>query len=698
MYFNSSVWLMMRAFIALCLFCAMGVTASAEVPHMIQYQGRLTDDAGTALDTVVDLTFGVYNDSLGSIKLWEELHPAVTVAGGLFDVLLGGTTAIGKTVIDGSKRWLGISIGGGDILQPMIPIVSSGYALRSQYSDTTAYAVRSDTASYASNARHADTANVALNAGASGWVDAGNFVYLSTVTDSVGIGVSAPNAPLEVEGPMHAIIGNSHGSGTAAGVYGSNDSDGFGLMGISTNGRGVSGISSMGFGGHFFGPKHYFSGNLGIGTETPEEMLHIYKDGSGVSNFLKIQSAHASNWGETGIKFQTPQNLWWLFMDDDANGLCPDGGLGLWNNSQGYMNMIWTKEGHVGIPTYSSQYQFAVYSPGVVGAILGQAVEGIGVHGYSQTGFGGYFYGPKHYFSGNTGFGTDSPTHRVTVNGELALQQSEVTKFHMNYYGGGLNISETTVADYRLFIKAGGNVGIGTNNPTTKLHVAGTLHADAFEADAIGRANIVDEVGIASASYLTGVSLTTSWTSYLSREITVPTSGYILAIGMARVWLEHGVSGYSGAYIAISDMDNSLNGSMNQAFELGSNVSAGTYAATIPCQRLFSVSEGTHTFYLIAERDPDNPAGIGREQMALLFIPTVYASKNGRVSTNPEDILNESVNLANAESELPDPAEPEVPAIKDPATGDKDTSQGQIRSLTAKVEALEKRLQALEKE
>jgi hypothetical protein len=83
---------------------------------------------------------------------------------------------------------------------------------------------------------------------------------------------------------------------------------------------------------------------------------------------------------------------------------------------------------------------------------------------------------------GNVGIGTPSPDRPLTVQAQGASQElisfkdpGGATKWHINQdLGGsnpGLNFVETGVADGRLFLQAGGNVGIGTTGPNARLTV-----------------------------------------------------------------------------------------------------------------------------------------------------------------------------------------------------------------------------------
>jgi hypothetical protein len=64
---------------------------------------------------------------------------------------------------------------------------------------------------------------------------------------------------------------------------------------------------------------------------------------------------------------------------------------------------------------------------------------------------------------------------RANGNDVLAFQDNTgVPKWHWNLLGNGLNFVESDVADYRLFLKNGGYVGINTDDPEATLHIKST--------------------------------------------------------------------------------------------------------------------------------------------------------------------------------------------------------------------------------
>jgi hypothetical protein len=113
------------------IFGAVSIAAAA-VPHQMHYQGHLTDSGGAPLDTVVSMTFTIYDDSsVSGTVWWTETQPSVIVNNGLFNVLLGSQTGIPDTVFDDTTRWLGIQIGLDPEITPRTKLVTVPYAFQS---------------------------------------------------------------------------------------------------------------------------------------------------------------------------------------------------------------------------------------------------------------------------------------------------------------------------------------------------------------------------------------------------------------------------------------------------------------------------------------------------------------------------------------------------------------------------------------
>jgi hypothetical protein len=115
----------------LAVIWAIMSIAAAEVPHQMYYQGQLTDALGAPLDTMVSMTFTIYDDSaVTGTVWWTETQPDVEVYNGLFNVLLGSQNGIPDSVFRDTVRWLGIQIGADPEINPRTKLVSVPYAFR----------------------------------------------------------------------------------------------------------------------------------------------------------------------------------------------------------------------------------------------------------------------------------------------------------------------------------------------------------------------------------------------------------------------------------------------------------------------------------------------------------------------------------------------------------------------------------------
>ncbi len=112
---------------------ALASPATADVPQMINYQGRLTNSSGAPFDTTVSITFTIYDDSTGGAAKWSETHPSVSVDSGGFSIILGAGSPpmpIEDTVFNQPDRYLGIKVGSDPELTPRTRLVSVPYSHR----------------------------------------------------------------------------------------------------------------------------------------------------------------------------------------------------------------------------------------------------------------------------------------------------------------------------------------------------------------------------------------------------------------------------------------------------------------------------------------------------------------------------------------------------------------------------------------
>jgi len=279
-----------------------------------------------------------------------------------------------------------------------------------------------------------------------------------------------------------------------------------------------------------------FGGNVGIGTTSPDALLHVYKNsgeaglyvGSGdAGGALLVLDGDANGDGAGGnyayIRHTTAGNL-------EFNNIAPNGTEFVFNeggydkdfrvesDTNDHALFVQGSDGHVGIGTSSPLYTLVVSEDGNDNIEIGGGV--IQRYNRSTSAYGAMnYYSASHNFyttgggqqslfiksDGNVGIGTNNPGEKLQVNsgniliysgtgesrGELKIRHNasagnnpgsgRITTQHSNQntYSGDLILSSYyyngSVYDWRdtLTVSAYGRIGVNTTSPSQELHVVG---------------------------------------------------------------------------------------------------------------------------------------------------------------------------------------------------------------------------------
>ena len=245
------------------------------------------------------------------------------------------------------------------------------------------------------------------------WIRDGDDI-LAANTGNVGIGSTSLFFKLNVLSPYcsairgestdyNGISGSSAGYHTS-GVIGTGETaNSYGVYGRNSyGGVAIRGYSSGGLAGHFEG-NVYFEDNVGIGTDSPSDLLHLYRNTSG-SLGLRISNSD-------------PQGRDYAFRVGGASSSIGAGNLAIYDHSANVTRMVITPDGKVGIGTVSPLHRLDVLAVSSEDAIKGYSPSGTGVwaasatsygiFGQSSSGWAGYFSGPVH-ITGNLSKGSGS--------------------------------------------------------------------------------------------------------------------------------------------------------------------------------------------------------------------------------------------------------------------------------------------------
>jgi hypothetical protein len=119
------------------LMVLITVSAWADVPEVINYQGKLTDSGGNALDGTYSMTFYLYDAETGGSSLWNETQ-SVNVLAGIYNVKLGAINPLDVSLFTNEhiySLYLEVVVGG-ETLSPRQRLTSTAFSMKAGDADT----------------------------------------------------------------------------------------------------------------------------------------------------------------------------------------------------------------------------------------------------------------------------------------------------------------------------------------------------------------------------------------------------------------------------------------------------------------------------------------------------------------------------------------------------------------------------------
>jgi len=280
------------------------------------------------------------------------------------------------------------------------------------------------------------------------------------------------------------------------------------------------------------------AGNVGIGTTNPQGSLHVVGPTGGQGSIYVSDKDNGE--GSLDSLLITKSGTTSFIYNRDS------GDLRLGANDQSSIMSI-NSAGNVGIGTTSPNHKLDIESASSSASIRLKRIdtsdslillEGSS-YGYLQNTTGPLGLGGSNDerdilidTTGNVGIGTTSPSQKLDVSGIIAVNGVKFlstigSESYIWNNTGGLSVVDDTGNTVQLRIKDNGNVGIGTTNPRTKLHVTGLTGDD---DPSLGSSTAPLFVSNTADSYGLNIGVQSSGTSWLQSQSNSSSIAYDLSL------------------------------------------------------------------------------------------------------------------------------------------------------------------------
>lgn len=584
---------------ALCLsIAALAVVPLwADVPHKMSYQGRVTGTNGVPVDTVADLTVVIFADEEGATPLWGETHFDVEVTSGLFDIILGSTIPIPDSVFNGQVRWLGVQIESGSVSDPLMPIVSSAYAMRSAFADSIGHAhwyledgVLRTNDQYGISRGGDDSQvlgffkNTMVNLGHHSTAGEDGLVEAATIGGG-GLHLASGGASTICGGLGDTVTGG--GSTIAGGSWniltGNNSWMGGGFY--SRNGGNYSAI----LGGRF--------DTIDVGVS--DSYLFGFNSRLTTSNTFMVDMTHI-RFGDEYTGYQFPST------DGTSGQTLVTDGAGQLSWSANAAGGGWIDDGSVvRLKDIGDKVGIGTNTPEKELDINGQLKVG------SMTNIGkAEFYGDR----------STNPYLQIMQNGATYGEGGEI-----HIYGDeGLQ----TISLDGNYMQA---PRIAFHSPTESVIFDFYYEGDnivQFPDKAINNLEILNEAGVGNTTRTTGsVTLTGDGPieNILWRPMSFPSAGYAVVIATAQISVNHYAGTGEFVYFGVSDQDDAFPTGLSFRKLIPGDWPSMYYNDIVTVQGYFPVSSGINNFYFLGRQESGSSTTVYDVELTVMFFPSKYA-------------------------------------------------------------------------
>ena len=266
---------------------------------------------------------------------------------------------------------------------------------------------------------------------------------------------------------------------------------------------------------------------------------------------------------------------------------------------------------------------------------------------------------------------------QMSSAGKIILDTSGL---RMDQTIGASNITMLRLSSFDGEAYFEGDVGIGAAAPSEKLEVNGTIYSNSggFKyPDGSVQTSAAINSGV--SQYFNGGSITAPSTpgSPISRSITCPTDGYVLALFSCETYTLHNSLEATELRVGLSMISGSYLPADEKRWQIPTSCPTGTYGTLLSVHHIFPVSQGDTTIYVtLQDISSYNSIYVADYVISLMFIPESYG------------LVTKSDNISNS-------IEPEITAASIRSNQNGQPEENSLEDLNDKVSQLEYQLNAL---